>query len=148
MKKFKPLVGISHGRLLLDASEFICTVEQFVSKFGWDSFSKHQSLPFAQYVERQRFVTLTTMQLESYARMEDTATHLTTDNEVLELMRKVYYTIIQGYWQSEYHSEDLILDEKLALIEQALVEPLLRAKVCKMQILAVAVMALWDLSRT
>ncbi|KAG0563202.1 hypothetical protein M758_8G010700 [Ceratodon purpureus] len=38
--------------------EFISTCEEFESKFGWDSHHRHPSLPFVDYVERTRLLTL------------------------------------------------------------------------------------------
>lgn len=110
----------------------------------------HPSLPFALHVERRRFLTLMIMQLEGYAPMEDSATEIRSDNDVLELLKKVHNSIFGGYWQSEYRHEDdkdLTLNVKLAIVEQALVEPLMYAIVCNRQILAAAVMAFQDLLR-
>lgn len=39
-------------------AQFIITSEEFVSRFGWDSYFRHPSLPFIDFVERRRLVTV------------------------------------------------------------------------------------------
>ncbi|KAG0577615.1 hypothetical protein KC19_5G168000 [Ceratodon purpureus] len=45
-------------------AEFISYCEEFVSKFGWDSYDRHPSLPFVESVERRRLVMLMQHQLQ------------------------------------------------------------------------------------
>lgn len=135
------------------ASKFVDTAKEFVSRYRWSSFATHPSLPFAEFVERERLCTLMTLQYSEDCDTYNEFFHHDDEGfdrktRIVWLMEKVYFTATDGAWRSKYseqdYNEDLTLSEKLSTIERDFVEPLFDATANKLHVFKVAKRLLQD----